>query len=168
MSRSNTRPPPSRPSARRLSALDHQIEEAAAQCAERGAQLTPLRRAVLRLLLQRGGTAKAYDLQDDMRIAQGRAAPMTVYRALDFLIEMGLVHRVDSLNTFVVCSQHGHGHDHPHDALLLACTRCGAVTEQRLHDPVALLTREVEQRLGFRPDAIEVKGVCRDCQDLDR
>ena len=164
MPRSAPATPTSRSSARRPTALDRQLDAAAAHCAAHGAQLTALRREVLRLLLQRGGSAKAYDLQDDMRVAHGRAAPMTVYRALDFLIGAGLVHRVDSLNTFVVCSQHDHADGHPHDVLMLACTRCGAVSEQRLHEPMSGLTQAVEEQFGFRPHAVEVKGVCRSCQ----
>lgn len=77
------------------------LAEAERLCNERGTLLTPLRREVFKLLLERGGSAKAYDLHEDMRNAHGRVAPMTVYRALDFLMQMQLVHRVESQNVFV-------------------------------------------------------------------
>jgi Fur family zinc uptake transcriptional regulator len=77
------------------------LAEAERLCNERGTLLTPLRREVFKLLLERGGSAKAYDLHEDMRNAHGRVAPMTVYRALDFLMQMQLVHRIESQNVFV-------------------------------------------------------------------
>ncbi len=77
------------------------LAEAQQLCNERGTLLTPLRREVLKLLLERGGSAKAYDLHEDMRNTHGRVAPMTVYRALDFLMQMQLVQRIESQNVFV-------------------------------------------------------------------
>lgn len=148
---------------RKASPLDAQLDAAQQRCVARGGQLTALRREVLRLLLQRGGTAKAYDLQDDMRIAQGRVAPMTVYRALDFLMQMGIVHRVDALNTFVVCA-HQHAHDDESlQTVLLACTVCGEVREEVLPAETAALSAAIQQRLTFAPTAFEVKGLCATC-----
>jgi Fur family zinc uptake transcriptional regulator len=147
----------------KASPLDAQLDAALQRCVTRGGQLTALRREVLRLLLQRGGTAKAYDLQDDMRIAHGRVAPMTVYRALDFLMQMGLVHRVDALNTFVVCT-HQHAHDDESlQTVMLACTACGEVREEVLPDETAALSAAIRQRLTFAPTAFEVKGLCENC-----
>lgn len=156
----SSRPPRER---RKASPLDAQLDAALQRCVTRGGQLTALRREVLRLLLQRGGTAKAYDLQDDMRIAHGRVAPMTVYRALDFLMQMGLVHRVDALNTFVVCT-HQHAHDDESlQTVMLACTACGEVREEALPDETAALSAAISQRLTFAPTAFEVKGLCENC-----
>lgn len=150
---------------RQASAIDTQLEQAQERCRHRGGQLTTLRREVLRLLLQRGGTAKAYDLQDDMRIVQGRTAPMTVYRALDFLMEMGLVHRVDSLNSFVYCTHHEvDGTEHAHHALMLACTGCGAVAEQPIPNGAADLVGLIEKQSGFAVTDLEVKGLCGRCR----
>lgn len=140
------------------------LTEAEQLCNDRGTLLTPLRREVLKLLLERGGAAKAYDLHDDMRNAHGRVAPMTVYRALDFLIQMQLVHRVDSLNVFIACS-HGEAAspDHSHDALMLVCTRCDKVVEQATHEVASKLSAELVERFGFTAQGIEVKGLCREC-----
>src|SRR5690606_301224 len=69
--------------------------------ASRGRRFTPIRRKVLELLLRHERSLKAYELLDEIRIVQPNATPPTVYRALDFLLEEGLVHRVDTLNTFI-------------------------------------------------------------------
>jgi len=145
------------------------LNEAEQLCNDRGTLLTPLRREVLKLLLERGGSAKAYDLHDDMRNAHGRVAPMTVYRALDFLMQMQLVHRVDSLNVFIACS-HGEtaAADHQHDALMLVCTRCDKVVEQAAHEVASRLTSELAERFGFAAQGVEVKGLCRDCAAMDQ
>ena len=78
--------------------MQQRLASATEHCAARGAQLTPQRAEVLELLLRRGGQAKAYDLQGDMQARHGRIAPTTVYRALDFLQEHHLVHKVDAEN----------------------------------------------------------------------
>ncbi|QTD43906.1 Fur family transcriptional regulator [Ottowia testudinis] len=139
--------------------LQQRLTGAAAHCAGRGAQLTAQRTEVLELLLRRGGQAKAYDLQDDMQARHGRIAPTTVYRALDFLQEQQLVHKVDATNTFVFCDHA----DHDHPALLLICTGCGRIDE--LHDTRALasLLGTARQR-GMAPRAVEVKCLCTGCQ----
>jgi Fur family zinc uptake transcriptional regulator len=146
------------------------LDQAQAQCAARGAQLTALRREVLELLLLRQGRAKAYDLQDDLRARHGRVAPTTVYRALEFLMEQQLVHRVDSLNSFVVCNldhgPHAPAHDH---TMMLVCSRCGQVTEVH-DDPATEAIRRAlhDEAAGFHATGIEIKGVCAACQSQAR
>jgi Fur family transcriptional regulator, zinc uptake regulator len=143
-------------------ALSARLSEAAAHCEARGAQLTDLRREVLSLLLQRGGPVKAYDLQDDMRARHGKVAPTTVYRALDFLIEHELAHRIDALNAFIAC-QSDHGED-AHHALMVVCERCERATE--LHDDEAyawVATRLTHAGIGFAQTRIEIKGLCQAC-----
>lgn len=133
---------------------------ARAHCAERGAQLTPQRAEVLELLLRRGGRAKAYDLQDDMQARHGRVAPTTVYRALEFLQAQHLLHKVDAVNTFVVC-EHA---DHDHATLMVICPRCGTIEER--HDTAAAEPLLAQlRRAGHVPQAIEVKAVCARCRD---
>jgi Fur family transcriptional regulator, zinc uptake regulator len=159
-----------RPSAARekAAALEQRLSEAQRLCTERGGLLTPLRREVLRLLLKRGGSAKAYDLHDDMRGLHGRVAPMTVYRALDFLMQMRLVHKVDSLNSFVVCNEGEAPGAHPHQTLMSVCTACNAVTELHLHDVTEPIVRHLQDKLGFRTQAVEVKGLCKQCTGASR
>ncbi len=154
---------PRRPAAKTSdSALKKRLAAAREHCAARGAQFTPQRAEVLELLLRRGGQAKAYDLQDDMQARHGRIAPTTVYRALDFLQEQQLVHKVDATNTFVVC-EHA---DHAHPALLAICTRCGRIDEMHDTKPAASLLALVE-RQGMTPHALEVKCLCANCHDSE-
>ena len=152
--------------ARRMPAreLERRLQEADAHCKARGTLLTPLRREVLELLLRRSGTAKAYDLQDDMRARHGRVAPTTVYRALDFLMAMQLVHRADSVNSFVAC-QLDHEHEHPaHHALMLVCSQCGSVNETHAEPELAAALQKLgRNHPGFQVAAIEIKGLCAAC-----
>ena len=108
--------------------LDATLNHAEQLCTARGVRLTPLRRRVLELVQSRHEAVKAYDLLAQLSTDGHAAKPPTVYRALDFLLEQGLVHRVDSLNAFVGCNHP----DTPHAAHLLICKTCGRVDE--LHD----------------------------------
>lgn len=130
-------------------------------CRERGEKLTPIRRKVLELLLNSGRATKAYSLLDGMRQIHPGSAPPTVYRALDFLLSAGLVHRIESINAFTVChdlTQCQHG-------ILVVCQQCGSVTE--LHQPKLrqALVAQIEDA-GYRlaSDEIELKGLCAACQ----
>ena len=80
---------------------------AEALCEQRGRRLTPIRRKVLELLLRHGRSLKAYELLDAMREVHPGAAPPTVYRALDFLMDEGLVHRLDAVNAWSACHDAG-------------------------------------------------------------
>ncbi|WP_310633095.1 Fur family transcriptional regulator [Paraburkholderia sp.] len=141
--------------------LDTALEMAEAYCRERGEKLTPIRRKVLELLLASGRATKAYSLLDEMRQIHPGSAPPTVYRALDFLLSAGLIHRIESINAFAVChdlTQCQHG-------ILVVCQQCGNVTE--LHEPKLrqALVAQIEAA-GYRlsGDGIELKGVCAQCQ----
>lgn len=155
--------PPATPAHTRpatTTAPERLIATARARCAARGSQLTPLRAEVLALLARRDGAAKAYDLLTDMQASKPGVAPMTVYRALDFLVEQGLVHKVAANSTFLLCQ-----HDGPHahsDVVMLVCERCGHTTE--CDDP--RLARSLARSLassGFHMHEVEVKGVCAAC-----
>lgn len=148
------------PSAQDTRALGAWLDHAQAHCVAQGAQLTQQRREVLELLLQRKGSAKAYDLQEDMQVRHGRVAPTTVYRALEFLIAQRLVHKVDSTNTYVVCT----GDHHPHPTMMVVCTHCGDISEW--HDPAQFATlrdRVATLLPGFAASGLEIKGLCADC-----
>jgi len=141
--------------------LESALAMADAYCRERGEKLTPIRRKVLELLLASGRATKAYSLLDEMRQIHPGSAPPTVYRALDFLLTAGLVHRIESINAFAVChdlTQCQHG-------ILVVCQQCGNVTE--LHEPKLrqALVAQIEAA-GYRlsGDGIELKGLCAQCQ----
>jgi Fur family zinc uptake transcriptional regulator len=153
-------------------ALERALDRAAASCAGRGAQLTELRRQVLRLVLAAPHPVGAYALLDQLRAERPGAAPPTVYRALDFLQEQGLVHRVERLNAFVGCAgpeahtHCGHGHDHPHQFLI--CNGCGA-TMEICDGQVAAAVTEAARVAGFVPirTTVEVEGRCAACAGTD-
>src|SRR3546814_19506833 len=86
-------------------ALAAQLRTAESLCVQRGKRLTPIRRKVLEILLAQHRSVKAYELLDLIRAVQPGAAPPTVYRALDFLVDEGLVHRLDAINAWTARSE---------------------------------------------------------------
>lgn len=129
-------------------------------CVVRGVQLTPIRHQVLELIWESHKAVKAYELLDRIKPLKNDAKPATIYRALDFLIEQGLIHRVESLNAFVGCNRSGHHHEQ----LLLICKECHEVEERPAIDVMSALSREIEHA-GFivHSKAIEIHGVCAKC-----
>src|SRR5919198_1183629 len=105
--------------------IETALDRAAALCERRGAQLTPLRREVLRLVWRGHAPVGAYDLLEALRTRKRGAAPPTVYRALDFLIAHGLVHRIETRNAFVGCEHPGEAHA----GQFLLCDACGKAAE---------------------------------------
>jgi Fur family zinc uptake transcriptional regulator len=132
-------------------------------CVVRGVQLTPIRRQVLELIWDSHKAVKAYDLLDNIKPLQSAAKPATIYRALDFLTEQGLIHRVESLNAFVGCKCSGH----PHELLLLICKHCNEVEERPAPKVMKALAQEFYQA-GFLPHskAIEAQGICGKCSEF--
>ncbi|MGZ8161554.1 MAG: transcriptional repressor [Methylobacter sp.] len=129
-------------------------------CVIRGVQLTPIRHKVLELIWESHKAVKAYDLLDRIKPLMEAAKPATIYRALDFLIEQGLIHRVESLNAFVGCRCSGH----QHEQLLLICSRCHDVEERPATKVMKALAHEVEQaEFIVHSKAIEIHGICSKC-----
>ena len=91
-----------------------------------------------------------------------RPAPITVYRALDFLMENGLVHRIESRNAFLACA---HDHDETSMVAFLICDRCGSVGEIPAA-PVAQSLNAAARATGFAPklSVVEIAGTCAHCQ----
>ena len=153
-------------------AVSAALDRAEAHCAARGAKLTELRRQVLALILESPVPLGAYALLDRLKPSHAGAAPPTVYRALEFLTEHRLVHRIERLNAFIgcnvgcadACDAHGHAHDHAHAAQFLICGRCGGVEEIE-DDGVRAALAAAARRAGFRPAhaTVEVEGTCRAC-----
>ncbi|QEM81785.1 transcriptional repressor [Halomonas binhaiensis] len=144
-------------------ALLHQAEQ---HCARRGVRFTPIRRRVLELIADTSGGLKAYDLLDRLATEHAAARPPTVYRALEFLIDQGLVHRIESLNAYVAC----HCPEHTHRFQLLICRDCGRVEELHLDEINDQLASRAHE-LGFQVQrqTIELLGLCQDCrQSLQR
>ena len=133
-------------------------------CARRGARLTPLREQVLELVWRSHAPIGAYQLMERLAESRGRVAPPTIYRALDFLLEHGFIHKLESVNAYTTC----HHPSEPHSVPFFICDVCASAIE--LCDPrVAELLVEQARQLGFLPEAqtLEVHGVCRQCRDRD-
>ena len=135
---------------------------AEALCAQRGQRLTPIRRKVLAALLGSHKPLGAYEIIDRLALKGPRLAPITAYRALEFLRENGLVHRIESRNAFIACV-----HNHAASALVvfLICERCGAGGEASSSDVAAPLS-SAARAAGFTPRSpvIELSGICTHCQ----
>lgn len=136
------------------------LTAAEAVCARRGVRLTELRRRVLELVWRSHRPVGAYDLLEALADERRRAAPPTVYRALDFLMEQGLVHRIHSLNAFVGCVAAGNRHT----AQFLICSECGDATE--FDDPAldgAFDRLGAERGFSVHSRVIELQGCCARC-----
>ena len=138
---------------------------AEARCADQGERLTPARLAVYAELLACDRPLSAYELMALLEQRQQRKiAPLTVYRHLKFLMRIGVVHRLQSAQSYVPCDHP----DHPHDSQFLLCSSCGHVDEVESRGIETMLSQIADER-GFRPDhtVVEIKGVCRTCADSD-
>jgi Fur family zinc uptake transcriptional regulator len=139
--------------------VDDAILNAEALCKKRKQRFTAIRRRVLQLVWKQHKPVGAYEV---LAILQqtGPTAPPTVYRALDFLQQLGLVHRIASLNAYVGCAHPGE----PHDGQFLICDSCHALAEL----DVPAITNAIEKSAaasGFAPrrQTVEIMGLCPDC-----
>ncbi len=143
---------------------DEALARAERLCRERGLRLTPIRRRALEALHADHRPVGAYDLADRISPADGRRlAPISIYRALDFLVEQGFVHRLSSRNAYIACL-HGHGADEV--VAFLICERCGGVDEDSssaMKEALASVTRARQ----FTPQhqVVEIVGTCEHCRD---
>ena len=128
----------------------------------RAQKFTPIRRQVLQALLSSHRPLGAYEVIDELAKSMPRPAPITVYRALDFLMENGLVHRIESRNAYLACA-----HDHERAAMVafLICDACGSVGEIPAA-PVAQSLNAAARATGFAPklSVVEITGTCSHCQ----
>jgi len=138
------------------------LSEADTLCARQGLRLTALRRRVLELVWQSHKPLGAYDILGVLSEQDGRrAAPPTVYRALDFLLDNGLVHRIASLNAFVGCNHP----EHAHQGQFLICRKCHAA-EGREQSSISDAIIQSAADVGFKVEGqtVEVVGLCAGCQ----
>ncbi|KPB37943.1 FUR family transcriptional regulator [Pseudomonas savastanoi pv. glycinea] len=138
------------------------LAEADALCAKQGLRLTTLRRRVLELVWQSHKPLGAYDILAVLSDEDGRrAAPPTVYRALDFLLENGLVHRIASLNAFTGCNHPTHAHQ----GQFLICRLCHAAIELQ-HPAISNAIIDAAAGVGFAVEGqtVEIVGVCAGCK----
>lgn len=140
--------------------VNQALADARAICQQKNARLTPTRERVLELIWQSHKPLGAYDVLAELTSEGHNAAPPTVYRALDFLQQHGLVHRIASLNAFTGCAHAGVHHT----GMFLICRACGNVLE--LTDTaVSSAINEAAGAEAFRTESItlEVAGLCPGC-----
>jgi len=138
------------------------MQTASRICRHRGLRFTEQRRRVLELVWNSHQPVGAYEILDCLKRDGKPVAPPTVYRALDFLIEADLVHRLDSLNAFIGCPDPSR----PHTGQFLICRECRAVAELGDSD-IETIVRRRAARLGFEAihQVLEIEGICRNCAD---
>ncbi len=134
-----------------------------ATCARDGVQLTPLRRRVLDVFSGSSAPLGAYAILEELSRREGKqVAPPTVYRTLDFLLEHGFVHKIESLNAFAPCEHLGHAHH----GMLVVCETCGRSEE--IEDAAVMQAIALTASYsGFRPRQVmvEAKGLCLRCAE---
>ena len=131
-----------------------------AVCAARQLRLTPARALVLDRLLASHRAMTAYELLEELQAAGLGSQPPVAYRALDFLVANGFVHRVERLGAFAACT-HG-GEDH--DAAFLICRSCRTVAETVLARPVRLAREAAAAGFAIERTVVEAEGICADCR----
>lgn len=141
--------------------IDSALKEAAALCRERQQRFTPIRELVLKLIWSSHKPLGAYDILPALAEAGFNSAPPTVYRALEFLQEQGLVHRIASLNAFIGCSHPSHK---CHSSFLI-CTKCQSAVEIE-SDDISKAIHSCTETMGFKVanETIEISGLCHNCQ----
>jgi len=140
-------------------ALAAAISAAKGRSTKRGIRWTPQRERALELLVDAGGPVKAYDLVPLFKVGVSTAPP-TIYRALETLVELGVAHRIPSLNAYTAC----HIEDEGHSASFLICDCCGGI--QEIRPPTAALLAAIGDQSDFQVGAItvEAQGICSRCQ----
>ncbi len=135
------------------------IGVAEARCEANGVKLTALRRRVLEILLEGHAAMGAYDVLARLDAEGLGSKPPVAYRALGFLVEQGLAHRIERLSAYVACARPGPAHD----PAFLICRACGAVAETSAIGGLA----QPAEAAGFRIEqtVIEAEGLCPDCQN---
>jgi Fur family transcriptional regulator, zinc uptake regulator len=140
--------------------IDQAITTAEQLCEKKSLRFTPIRRRVLELVWESHEAIKAYDVLEKLQQEDSSAKPPTAYRALDFLLEHGLVHRIESLNAYIGCPNP----EHQHSFQLLICNECGLVNE--IDQPglaEQLDTYALSKSFTPSNQIIEVRGLCKSC-----
>lgn len=132
---------------------------AEAACSKGSLRLTPVRRRTLEILLEAHEALGAYDVLARLDAEGLGSKPPVAYRALSFLVDAGLAHRIERLNAFVACSHPGSDHD----PAFMICNSCGTVAEGEAQDALAPSAAAA----GFKIDrtVVEATGICPSCQE---
>ncbi len=135
------------------------LAEAQAMCTEAGERMTSSRLRTYELILEANAPVKAYDVIDRFH-PDGAAKPPTVYRALSFLEQMGLIHRIESLNAFVACDTR----NEKHTAGFLLCDCCGQSVEIAIPNVSEIQVSAARSGFSLNHITLEARGLCAACQ----
>ena len=142
---------------------EYAMEAAHKLCSTRGLRLTPVREKVLELLLESHGALGADTILEKLVGAGFRSQPPVAYRALDFLVEHGLVHRIEKLNAFVACNKPQPGHA----PAFMICKDCHQVAETHGKSTSGTLGKAA-RAIGFdiQETVVEAEGICAACREV--
>ncbi|MGE4312916.1 MAG: Fur family transcriptional regulator [Pseudobdellovibrionaceae bacterium] len=137
-----------------------QLEAVQQFCQEQGLRLTPVRESVFKALLAHEKPVGAYQLLEDLRETLDNPKPPTIYRAIEFWLQAGLIHKIESLNAYTVCRN---DHAHP-GSQFLVCDSCGDIAETHLcHLPESLNQQVSAQNFQMKYWNTEIHGLCAQC-----
>lgn len=142
------------------------LSQAKKICQARNVRLTPQREEVLRLIAAQPCAISAYDLLDLLRISEPQAKPPTIYRGLEFLLEQGFIHKIESTNSYVICH---HFEDPEHTSVMLICDSCGSVAESN-GQTVETAIIKLAKKTGFQLShtVVESHGLCSPCYKIEK
>ena len=137
------------------------LDSARRTCIARDLKLTPVREKVLNILLESHAAIGAYDILERLALEGFRSQPPVAYRALDFLVEHGFVHKIERLNAFIACTHSGEGHS----PAFMICKQCHQVAEA-MSVPISSTLGKAAKTIGFSIDktVLEAEGMCPRCQ----
>lgn len=145
--------------------IEKELTDAEAQSLSLGERFTQPRRKVFRKLLEANGPLKAYDIIGIVDEDNRPAKPPTIYRALEFLCRLGLVHKIESDSSYFVCSHHKHCDADTHVPMVMICQKCGKVFEDHVIALEDIMGRTAGARgFNIQKMMIEAHGVCADCE----
>lgn len=136
------------------------LQAASTLCEEQGLRFTPIRKRVLELVWASHAPIAAYDMLKALRKEKDNAEAPTIYRALDFLLQHGMVHKIESMNAFVGCDHPGN----PHAVQFLICTQCKQVLERENTDLSHTISKyAIRHNFTISSQTVEIMGVCSNC-----
>ena len=143
------------------SCINQALKSAEKICRQKNIRLTPIRRRIFELIWSNHKAVGAYELLETLHLEDPKAKAVTIYRALDFLLAAGLVHKIESLNAFIGCLKP----ETVHNAVLLICNQCKQTDEveaQQVYNSIYQLAKQN----AFMPQniSLELHGCCKTCQ----
>lgn len=134
-------------------------------CRKRNIKLTKQRKTVLMIMLDAQKAMSAYDLLDLLKVEEPQAKPPTIYRVLEFLLQQGFIHKVESTNSYIICPHFGQLN---HVSILFICDNCKQILETnstQIEDSLKILASQYQ--FQTKHSVIEIHGLCQSCHCED-